>query len=207
MPATLPWPKIPKQPAKNRCRSPSRSTYCCSRNRTSAWATVSRRCCSAISHLPDRRRPIRQARVDLLVGPCLPDPTVRRIVADLPDPLGAGSGHHIEVVHVVAGHRHRGTVPAVWDQNDVAGTNLGEDLDLVARGTGDALVADPGLASPVGDIEVVDLLQHALAGPVLVVLVRRIGRPVAGRRDHLAGDQLVGVEGLRRGEVVDLPTG
>src|SRR5215203_993303 len=41
-PATLPWPKIPKHPAKKRCSAPSRSTYWFARKRTSAWAIVSR---------------------------------------------------------------------------------------------------------------------------------------------------------------------
>src|SRR5438477_5068201 len=43
MPATLPCPKIPKQPAKKRCRTPSRSTCCAARKRTSACAVVRRR--------------------------------------------------------------------------------------------------------------------------------------------------------------------
>src|SRR5919198_6631374 len=43
MPATLPWPKMPKQPAKKRCLTPSRSTCCAARKRTSACAVVSRR--------------------------------------------------------------------------------------------------------------------------------------------------------------------
>ena len=42
MPATLPWPKIPNTPAKNRCCRPSRSLCCALRKRTSAWAIVSR---------------------------------------------------------------------------------------------------------------------------------------------------------------------
>src|SRR4051812_17737016 len=42
MPARLPWPKIPKQPAKKRCSTPSRSTYCAARKRTSACAAVCR---------------------------------------------------------------------------------------------------------------------------------------------------------------------
>ncbi len=42
MPATLPCPKMPKQPAKNLLRSPPRSTYWLARKRTTAWATVSR---------------------------------------------------------------------------------------------------------------------------------------------------------------------
>src|SRR5512140_2767559 len=40
MPATLPWPKIPKQPAKNCCSLPSRTTYWFLRKRMIAWATV-----------------------------------------------------------------------------------------------------------------------------------------------------------------------
>src|SRR5690606_30878932 len=38
-----------------------------------------------------------------------------------------------------------------------------------------------------------------------VVLVRWIRRPVAGRRHDLAGDELVGWEGLRHAEVRDPP--
>src|SRR5262245_51123547 len=41
-PATLPWPKMPKHPAKNGCRRPSRSLNCALRKRTSACAMVSR---------------------------------------------------------------------------------------------------------------------------------------------------------------------
>ena len=43
MPATLPWPKMPKQPANSRCSRPSRSLYWLARNSTRAWAMVSRR--------------------------------------------------------------------------------------------------------------------------------------------------------------------
>src|SRR5437870_13214634 len=42
MPATVPCPKIPKHPAKNRRSTPSRSTYCAARKRTRAWAAVIR---------------------------------------------------------------------------------------------------------------------------------------------------------------------
>src|SRR5690606_19995508 len=56
-----------------------------------------------------------------------------------------------------------------------------------------------------GELEVVDLLQHGLlAGPVLVVLVRREGRPVAARGEHFDSDQLVALEDPGRAEVVDL---
>ncbi len=43
IPATLPCPKIPSMPAKNACSRPSRSTYCCFRNRINACAIVMRR--------------------------------------------------------------------------------------------------------------------------------------------------------------------
>src|SRR5713226_6304977 len=33
---------MPKHPLKNRCSTPSRSTYCTARNRTRAWAIVRR---------------------------------------------------------------------------------------------------------------------------------------------------------------------
>src|SRR4028119_341070 len=42
MPATLPCPKMPKQPAKKDVSAPSRSTYWFARKRTSAWAIVNR---------------------------------------------------------------------------------------------------------------------------------------------------------------------
>ena len=42
---------------------------------------------------------------------------------------------------------------------------------------------------------------------VLVVLVRRVGRPVPAGREHLDGDELVAGEGPGRAEVVDLPAG
>src|SRR3954451_17132781 len=51
-PATLPCPKMPKQPGMSRCRTPSRSLYWLARKRTSAWATVSR---SGIDDLLEHR--------------------------------------------------------------------------------------------------------------------------------------------------------
>ena len=41
IPATLPCPKMPKQPSISRCRTPSRSVRCAARKRTTAWPTVS----------------------------------------------------------------------------------------------------------------------------------------------------------------------
>ena len=82
--------------------------------------------------------------------------------------------------------------------------DLGEHVDVGVLVAVDPLVADARPGRAVGDLEVVDLLELALAVARLVVLVRRVRRPVAARREHLAGDQLVGLEAVRRAEVVDL---
>ena len=149
----------------------------------------------------------RQPRVDVLVGPGAADPAVRRVVADQPLAL-ARTGHHVEVVEVVTGRGHRRAVPAVRDQHDVAGADLGADVDRAVRVAVHPLVARPRRTRRRrGDLEVVDLLQRRLALADLVVLVRRVRRPVAARGEHLAGDQPVALEGLRRAEVVDLPAG
>ena len=129
--------------------------------------------------------------------------------------FGAGAGHHVQVVHVVAGRRHRRTVPAVRDQHQVAAADLGQHVDRPVLGAVDPLVADRIVALDtfryvVGQLqlEVVDLLELALlARLVLVVLVRRVRRPVAGRGEHLAGDDRVRLEDTRRTEVPDLPGG
>ena len=140
----------------------------------------------------------RQAGVDLLAVPEGADPGVRRVVADLPDPLGVRARHDVEVVEVVAGRGHRRAVPAVGDEDRVAGAHLGADVDLLARARAvhPLVAAGAGLAGGVGGVglEVVDLLQPRLARARLVVLVRRERRPVAARGDDLDGDQLVGLE-------------
>src|SRR4029077_69012 len=54
MPATLPWPKIPKQPSMKRCSCESRLEYCACRNATIAWATVRRRVMERFSFSEER---------------------------------------------------------------------------------------------------------------------------------------------------------
>src|SRR5664280_653140 len=54
------------------------------------------------------------------------------------------------------------------------------------------------------NVEVVDLLELALNLGVHVVLVRRVGGPVAARGQHLAHQQVVGVKVVAQGVVVDL---
>ena len=138
MPATLPCPKMPKQPANSFCRSPSRSVHWAARKRTTAWATVSRTVCSCHRVASDRAVGGRRA----WSVPGVADPAVGGVVADQPGPLGAGTGHDVEVVQVVAGGRHRRPVPAVGHQDDVAGADLGEHVDRALVGAVDPLVAD-----------------------------------------------------------------
>ena len=83
-----------------------------------------------------------------------------------------------------------------------ASTSIGRVLGAV-----DPLVGEAALAR---DLEVVDLLQlgldrvAAVVRADLVVLVRRVRGPVAAGREHLAHQQLLGVEGARQAVVVDL---
>ena len=144
-------------------------------------------------------------RVHVLVGPGVPHPAVGRVVADQPRPFGRRAGHHVQVVEVVARNRHRRAVPAVRDEHDVAGAHLGEHVDVSTLVPVDALVGDALADRSRRDLVVVDLLEHTLPFACLVVLVWRVRRPVSSGREHLACDELVGVERLRRGEVVDLP--
>ncbi len=108
----------------------------------------------------------RQAGVDLLAVPEGADPGVRRVVADLPDPLGVRACHDVEVVEVVAGRGHRRAVPAVGDEDRVARADLGADVDLLARARAvhPLVAAGAGVAGRVGGVglEVVDLLQPRL---------------------------------------------
>ena len=78
IPATLPWPKIPKQPSTSRCSTPSRSLCWRTRNRTTACATVSRVVTSSSSCSVPGSAVHGQAGVDLLVGPGGAHPGVGR---------------------------------------------------------------------------------------------------------------------------------
>ena len=124
-PARLPCPKMPKQPANSRCSAPSRSVRWAARNRTIAWATVSR--IGRLGH--DRPPRIGSRGSTALARPGRPDPGVGRVVADQPGPLGAGPGHDVQVVQVVARRRHRRAVPAVRDQHDVTRAHLGQQVE------------------------------------------------------------------------------
>ncbi len=155
----------------------------------------------------------RQSRIRGLVGPCLPHPPVVRVVADPPGPLLARPGHHVEVVHVVRRGGDRRPVPAVRDQHGVAVGHLFQQLDRARLGAVDPLVANGSGAARGGMVSrggrgepvVVDLLELGLAALCLVVLVRRVGRPVRRRSEHLRRQQLDTFHPAAHAEVVDLP--
>src|SRR5262245_51536580 len=141
MPATFPWPKMLKQPAKNLVRSPSRSTYWLARNRIVAWATVSRTVGSdsgvlnavALETTSHSFCSQGQPWVDVLVFPGATKPSVFGIVDDLPGAFDARAGHHVQVVHVVAGRRDGRTVVAMRDEDDIAAADFFEHLDRTLR--------------------------------------------------------------------------
>ena len=160
-PATLPWPKMPKQPSKNLCSTPSDSLYCWLRNLTVAWATVS---CTvspmitsplgSVGGRPAGRPRCRAPRSGR-GGRRSSRPAPRRGVWR--------SGHHVQVVHVVAGRGDAGPVPAVRHQHRVAIMDLFADVDVVAGRGGRAHEAQARLTVRAGgDLEVVDLLQLGL---------------------------------------------
>ena len=60
----------------------------------------------------------------LLVLPGAADPVVGGVVGGEPLQILVGSGHDIEVVHVVAGGGHAGAVVAVGHERDVAVAHL-----------------------------------------------------------------------------------
>ena len=140
-------------PAKNLVRSPSRSTYWLARKRIVACATVSRTVGSVSAVFSARfgavettvrllRRSQGQTGIDGLVFPGAAQPGVFGVVDDLPGPFGARSGHHIEVVHVIAGRGDGRAVITVRHQHDVAGAHLFEHLDRAVGRAVHAVVSE-----------------------------------------------------------------
>ena len=114
--------------------------------------------------------------------------------------------HDVQIVEVVAGSGHRRPMVTVRDNHDVARAYLRQELYRARRRAVDALVGDPGPTRwPGGDFEVINLLQLRLFRTALVVLVRRVGRPVAAGREHFAHHEPVGRERARHAVVHNAP--
>jgi len=90
-------------------------------------------------------------------------------------------------------------------QQHVVLLHLGPHVDVVAGRGVDALEREAlGVALTGADLVVVDLLQDPLDLGVLVVLVGRVGGPVASGGQDLAGQQVGGLDVVAQGVVVDL---
>ena len=97
---------------------------------------------------------------------------------------------------------------AVGHDDDVAAAHLGAHVDVVAGRGVDALEREAlGVVLAGADLVVVDLLQDPLDLGVLVVLVGRVGGPVASGGQDLAGQQVGGLDVVAQGVVVDLARG
>ena len=180
-PATFPWPKMPSTPAKNGRSSPSRTERCAARKRTTACPTVSRTvplttACPAAVTIGTRGSPVSPAqapRIQAWAGSSL-------IAIERTSP---GPARTFRYQRAWSGDAMHGP----WKPRGTRNASPSRDrhghvppLDEVVRAVG----RQPVRAL---DAEVVDLLQLGL-DPVrrVVVLVRRVARPVARRRQHLA---------------------
>ena len=126
-----------------------------------------------------------------------------RVVAGAPRAL-ARSRHHVEVVQVVSRGGHRRPVPAVRDQDDVAGPDRREQVDRAIGRAVDMLVREPGARRTIRHDVVVDLFELGLVLAHLIVLVGWIRAPVAARAQHFDRDEPVRIEPVRPREVADL---
>src|SRR5215207_6163636 len=150
----------------------------------------------------------KKSRIDGLSLPSTAYPSLVRMIGDLPDSFGARSSHDVQVVHVEAGRGDTRAVPAVRHQYRVAIMDLFKHFDLMSRRRRRTHKPKARLAAgPGSDFEVVDLFQLRLGLTRLVVLVCRVGGPVASRSDHLAGDDLGGIQRSWSSEVPHLPAG
>ena len=154
-PATLPCPKMPKQPANSRCSTPSRSLRWAARKRTSAWATVSRTVVIEPSPGVNGSRgstawAAQVSRTQAWAGS-----------SQISQARSPRAGHHVEVVQVVAGRRHRRPVPAVRHQHDVTRCAPRRARRPVAPATR-RRPAGSRSRPRTGDLEVVDLLELGL---------------------------------------------
>ena len=189
MPAMLPWPKMPKQPAKNRLLARRRARSCCAaRKRTSAWATVSRHArTSSIRSSSSRRELVGQRMASSTPSVAARRRRVEaRVVAGSGADGGAGGGPTSQEVAVeperrrpARGERARsaGSPPQQWNipvwppsthpRDELAGVGRerrrGEHVDAVALPDREAL-AGAAARHERGD-EVAEARRPARAAP------------------------------------------
>src|ERR671913_1042771 len=156
MPATLPWPKIPKQPAK----------ACALRRRI---RSTERRGPSPVPARRSGEQPpppsllSHESGVDGLIRPGVPHPGLIRVIGNLPGAFGARTGHHVQVVHVEPRSRHARSMPPVRDEHRISIVHLLQQLDVLARRRRRPHEAKTLLTLGAGsNLEVVDLLQLRL---------------------------------------------
>ncbi len=179
-PATLPWPKIPNTPGTKRRSVPSRSLCWLGEEldhrlghgeaprlhrrpalRARSWARADR-----------AARPAQVSRTQWCVG----------IVAEGHRALLARSGQHVQVVQVVI----RGWPRRARDSRGARGRRRRRATVTVASMAPSVVyVRCNPKPCGAGDAEVVDLLQYRLALARLVVLVGRVGGPVARGGEQL----------------------
>jgi hypothetical protein len=99
--------------------------------------------------------------------------------------LLARSREHVQVVHVVVRGGDAGAVVSAGDEEHVAVAHGHRGVDAPVLRVRPVETEAEGAR----DAEVVDLLQDRLPLALLVVLVGRIGGPVAGRGDQLDRDE------------------
>src|SRR5579862_2589713 len=217
MPATLPCPKIPRQPSNSRCSTPSRSEYWFLRNLTMACATVMRvvmeshstirmRCDASgnsskrLASFWDRSaNPLLhqwQPRVRLF--PRRPEPDMVRIFGYR---QGARrSCKKVQIVHVVSRTRDHRMKPAPYQHRIAIGRPHRTLSSAIVR-----IEMLQGKSFRLADAVIVDFVEvHFRWGIVHVVLMRRIARPVSPRRINLDHHQLVSWK-CGRDDIDDLP--
>src|SRR5215208_5267251 len=148
---------------------------------------------------PDRESQRKTPAIPRLFVGFLPlyHPLMRRVVAEAPDP--AWAGHDIQVIEAVA-VRRADRVVAPRHEHDVAVLDRHRLVERAVVGV-DAL---DGVALGRVEAVVIGLLEERLVRQrVAVILVRRIARPMARRRDDLDDEEAVRRLGLGQ-DVLDV---
>src|SRR5215203_6023355 len=200
-------PKARSTPVRTIRVAQSRSAMPPRRLRRTVWPATVAECLAGLplraliqGHCasPDRESQRKTPAIPRLFVGFLPlyHPLMRRVVAEAPDP--AWAGHDIQVIEAVA-VRRADRVVAPRHEHDVAVLDRHRLVERAVVGV-DAL---DGVALGRVEAVVIGLLEERLVRQrVAVMLVRRIARPMARRRDDLDDEEAVRRLGL--GDVLDV---